>query len=184
MRTAKNLFISAFTLLLFSCNEDQKQSQEVQIESDLKSLDHSEFYIEHPSTWTSDQSGKMGSTLVVLAPLDHAEDDFRENVNLMIQNLEGTNMDMAKFIEVSEDQINSQAMPNSKLISSDRISASDGEFHKMIYTADQSIYHLQFEAYCWIKNEKAYVLTFSAEQAEFKDYQPTAEKILNSFKLK
>jgi serine/threonine-protein kinase len=184
MHTFKHLLISALMLLLVSCDEVQDRSQDIADEKDSLSIDNSEFYIRYPSTWTLDRSGEMGSNFILFASPDNDTDDFRENINLMIQNLAGANVDMDKFVEVSENQIKSKAMPNSQLITSERKSLADGEYHKLIYTGDQGIHHLQFEAYCWIKNEKAYVLTFTAEQVEFKNYQSIAESILDSFKLK
>ena len=182
MHAIKYFFLSALTLLLFSCSGDSPQRDEKQKGS--TAIDNSDFYIAHPADWVEDQSGKLGTSFFLFAPADNDTDPFRENVNLLIQDLKGKNMDLDQFVTLSEDQISTHGMPNSELISSERISSSNDEYHKMIYTGDQSGEHLQFEAYCWVRNEKAYVLTFSAEQTTFKKYQSTAENILNSFKLK
>ena len=58
------------------------------------------------------------------------------------------------------------------------------EYHKIIYGMSQGIFKLWMEQYYFIKNEKAYVLTFTAEADKFNDYKITGEKILNSFLLK
>jgi len=73
---------------------------------------------------------------------------------------------------------------NSNLIESKRIKTDSDEFQKIIYTGDQGIFHLKYEQYYWVINDKAYVLTFTSEQDKFSDFKERGEKILNSFKLK
>ena len=73
---------------------------------------------------------------------------------------------------------------NSALIESKRIKNGNDEYHKIIYSGDQGIFHLQFEQYYWVINEKAFVLTFTSEKAKFADYKTIGEEILNSFILK
>jgi hypothetical protein len=40
---------------------------------------------------------------------------------------------------------------------------------------------LKFEQYYWVINEKAFVLTLTCEEDQFKNYKEVGEKILNSF---
>jgi hypothetical protein len=75
-------------------------------------------------------------------------------------------------------------LTNSDLIESKRIKKSNAEFHKLIYTGDQGVFHLKFEQYYWVIDSKAYVLTFTSEEEKFATYSETGEKILNSFSIK
>ena len=72
---------------------------------------------------------------------------------------------------------------NSSLISSERIKTTKKEYHKLLYTGDQGVLHLKFEQYYWLIDDKAYVLTFTTEQAKYIDFVMVGEKILNSFKI-
>ena len=100
----------------------------------------------------------------------------------MIQDLKGQNINLDKFVQISEGQIRTM-LTNGKLIESSRINENNSEFHKFIYTADQGIYKLKIEQYFWVKNEKAYILTLSTETDQFEKYKKTGEQILNSFRF-
>jgi hypothetical protein len=44
----------------------------------------------------------MATSLVLLAPLESAQDKFKENVNLIIQDLCGYTIDLASYAAISE----------------------------------------------------------------------------------
>lgn len=141
------------------------------------------FDIKYPTNWEVNESGLMGASLILFAPLEGKEDQFRENVNIMKQDLSALNMDLDQFTKLSEEQINTLAT-NSKILESKRIKEEDHEFHKLVYTADQGVFNLTFEQYFLIVEKEAYILTFTTEQSTFKEYQPIGEEILNSFTLR
>jgi hypothetical protein len=151
-----------------------------QTNSDWKTLDQSNYTIQYPSTWELNQSGQMGTSFVLFSPLESDKDKFKENVNLLIQDLTGQNIDLDKYTEISEGQIKTM-ITNSALMESKRIKNGKDEYHKIIYSGDQGIFHLQFEQYYWVINDKAFVLTFTSEKDKFADFREIGEKILNSF---
>ena len=110
-------------------------------------------------------------------------DPFRENVNLLIQNLAGYNVTLDQFVDVTKEQIKTM-ITNSNLVESKRHSENGKTFHKIIYTGDQGVMKFKFQQYYWIQNEKAYILTFTCEAGQFDVYRETGEKIMNSFRLK
>ncbi len=170
-----------FTALLFILYTTGSYSQ--QPNSDWKILDGSFFSIKYPADWELDQSGQFGSTFFIFSPVESAQDQFKENINFMKQDLTGYNLDMDKYVEITEEQLKT-LITNGAMIESKRIKTESSEYHQIIYTGDQEIYHLKFVAYMWLQNEKAYVLTFTAEQTTFEKYKETGEAILNSFILK
>jgi hypothetical protein len=151
--------------------------------SEWKTLVQSNFSIEYPSTWELNKGGQMGTCFILFSPLDSEKDTFKENVNLMVQDLGKENIGLNRYTEISEGQIKT-LLTNSDLIESKRIKKSNAEFHKLIYTGDQGVFHLKFEQYYWVIDAKAYVLTFTSEEEKFATYSETGEKILNSFSIK
>jgi hypothetical protein len=154
-----------------------------QINSDWKALERSNYSIQYPSTWELNQSGQMGTSFILFSLLESEQDKFRENVNLLIQDLTGKDIDLNKYAEISEDQIKTM-VTNSTLIESKRVKRGTEEYHKIIYTGDQGVFHLQYEQYYFVIEDKAYILTFTTEKSKFEDFKETGEKILASFKLK
>lgn len=153
------------------------------IKTSWKLLDEKNFSLRYPPEWELNQSGMMGTTFILFSPLRSDKDQFKENVNLLIQDLSGHKIDLNQYVAISEDQVKTM-ISRSTLIESKRMKNGTEEYHRMIFTGDQGMYHLKFEQHYWIKDENAFVLTLTCEQANFDDYKMVGEAILNSFTLK
>jgi len=151
--------------------------------TEWKSLVDEKFEIQYPSDWVVDQSGQMGISFLLFSPLSDESDNFKENVNLLIQDLAGYDLTLDGFVDLSENQIKTLAT-DGEIILSDRIKDDKVEHHKIIYTGKQGIYELKFEQYYWVIEDKAYVLTLTCENNQFDNYQKIGEEILNSFEIK
>jgi serine/threonine-protein kinase len=151
--------------------------------NDWKTFDQAAYTIQYPSTWELNQSEQMGTSFILFSPLESEKDQFKENVNLLIQDLAGYHVDLNEYTEITEGQIKTM-VTNAILSESVRVKNDKGEYHKLIYSGDQGIFHLTYEQYYWVMNDKAFILTFTCEQNKFVQMADTGEKILNSFKLK
>lgn len=178
-----NIISSILLLSIVTCGQTTISQELNQTIIDWKTLDQSNYSIQYPSNWELNQSGQMNTSFVLFSPLESDNDKFKENVNLLIQDLTGYNIDLNKYTEISEGQIKTM-VTNSSLIESKRIKNGKDEFHKIIYSGDQGIFHLQFEQYYWVVNDKAFILTFTSEKDKFENFKEIGEKILNSFKQK
>lgn len=105
---------------------------------------------------------------------------FRDNLNFIIQDLKGQNIDLNKFAEISVEQIK-QFITNSKILQSE---TSAGPKHKIVYSGSQGQLNLKWQQYYWVKNEKAYILTFTADQLSFDKQMAEVNSIMDSFKIK
>ena len=147
-----------------------------------ESLTESNYSIRYPAGWTLDQSQQMGTRFIVLGPLASPEDQFRENVNLIIQDLSAYDLDLDQYVTLSEEQIET-TITNASIQVSERMKRDGSAFQRMIYTGQQGIFDLKFEQYYWVEDDKAYVLTFTAEADQFDALQPIGEEILDSFRI-
>ena len=171
----KHLFTSLFLLLsLTMFGQDQSASE-------WKTLKDAAYQIQYPANWHLDQSAST-QTSFVLFGRELAEGKFRENVNLIIQDISGYNLDLAGFAKISEDQINS-AVANGKVLESKQVTVNGITHHLILYQGDFNQYKLRWKQYYWIEQNKAYVLTFTATQETFEEFLPTADRILNSFSI-
>lgn len=151
-------------------------------QTNWKTVNDNNFTIEYPDNWELNKSGQMGTKFILFSKLSNSSDKFRENVNLIIQDLTGSNIQLDKYVEISENQIKT-LVTNGKIIESKRISDKRYEYHKMIYTGKQGVFDLKFIQYYWVLNNKAFVLTFTAEIDEFDDYVQVANGIMDTFKI-
>jgi hypothetical protein len=182
MKQTKLLGLFFSLLCVHSCGQNLAKNDQIKTQIDWKVLIENGYSIQYPNDWNLDKSGQMGMSFIILSQLSSPEDQFRENVNLLIQNLTGMNLDLDKFTAISEDQIK-RMVTNGKLIESSRQNSNGVNFQKVLYSGDQGIYRLQIQQYYWIKNDKAYVLSLTCEIDQFSKYIVDGERILNSFKF-
>lgn len=147
------------------------------------SLNDKDYSIQYLEKWKLNKSGQMGTSFILFSQLTSDNDQFKENVNLIIQDLSEHNIDLNKYVEISEGQIK-KMITDGNIISSNRIKKNETEFHKVIYTGKQGVFDLKFEQYYWVQNGKAYVLTLTCEVNEFNDFKDIGERMLDSFKIK
>ncbi len=138
------------------------------------------YSIDYPKSWTVDQSGKLGTVIIFSSRLDSQTDDFAENVNLIVQDVSELDLTLNKFVEITMKQIQTM-LPNGAIVSNERVRGKRPEFQRMIFTSTLENRKLKFEQYTWVRDKKAYVLTFSSEESQYDKHRKTAQKILNSF---
>lgn len=138
--------------------------------------------IKYPASWKNDTSGFMGSTCFVYAPADDSADKFRENINIVIQELKGMNIDLEQYKEISEKQI-STYFPNSTLDESIIKEDGNSKWYSIRYSFDKEGIQVHISSICFIKNEKAYLATFAIEEKNLEKYKKTRETCLASFSL-
>jgi len=154
-------------------------------QGNLDTWDHlkkEKFQIKYPPSWEINEAGMMGTSLILLSPISNAEDTFRENVNLIVQDLSAYPLTLVEYTELSISQIKTM-IQNGALISSNRIEGRMNQFQKVMYTGKQGLFDLKFLQYYFIHEQSAYVLTFTAEIDKFDKYETIGAQILDSFKF-
>jgi hypothetical protein len=141
------------------------------------------YKLQYPKSWSLDSSRALGSDLFVFSPLEDETDKFRENVNVMIQNLKGQNIDLEKYKEITEKQIANLATDGEIIESSIKKSAT-GDFFRITYVMTQGKFRIKITSICILREGQAYLVTFSSELAKYDSYKETSENILSSFSLK
>jgi len=141
-----------------------------------------DYYIKYPEKWTVVEND-MGAAFFLIAPKSNENDSFNENVNLIIQDLTGTQIDLDGYVQLSENQIKS-TIKEGTIIRSERLKSGSWEIQKIVYTGEINGFKLKLIQQCWVRNSKAYVLTFTAEQTAFEQYKLYGQQILNSFRFK
>ncbi|MBK8442240.1 MAG: hypothetical protein IPL35_01995 [Sphingobacteriales bacterium] len=175
----------ALTISTIACGQTKIPPSENQSEkaTDWFSIMENKYAIKYPSNWEVNKSGQMGTSFILFSPLSNESDKFKENVNLLIQDLTGYDLNLDQYVEISEGQIKTM-LTEGQIISSERKKKDKQEYQKVIYTGKQGIYDLKFEQYYWVIDNQAFVLTLTGEKEEFDKYQDIGEKILNSFEIK
>ncbi len=154
-----------------------------QTNPDWKTLDQPTYSLQYPFDWQLDQSGQMETELLLLSPKSNATDDFQENINLVSQSIAEYGLDLDGYVQHCFGQLR-QLLTNFQVISMDKLKSGTDVYYKLVYRADQGAFHLQLEQHYFVKNNQAYVLTFTCETEALEGFKAVSEKILTSFALK
>jgi hypothetical protein len=173
----KQLFTLTFILSTICCFSQSDISKQ------LTSFAKENYKIQYPSDWSIDTLKKMGADIFIFSPKENENDKFRENVNLFVQDLTGLNIDLDKYAKTTEGQIKEMVTEGIIYESKKVTQTGRPEYYKMVYGMTQGIFKLKIEQYYFIKEDIAYVITFTAELNKFESYQNVGEQILNSFIL-
>ncbi|MEZ4920440.1 MAG: hypothetical protein R2792_15160 [Saprospiraceae bacterium] len=158
-------------------------AQKTTANSDWQVISSDAYSIQCPPDWNVDRSGQMGTELLLTSTALDSQDVFTENVNLLVQDLNGYEMTLKEFVELSESQVLA-ILKDPKILFSEEQKDGPEPYHKIIYTGNFGALDLHFEQYYWVQETKAYVLTFTCAADQAEAHQELGEKILDSFELK
>ncbi|HJS53947.1 MAG TPA: hypothetical protein VJ765_05365 [Chitinophagaceae bacterium] len=148
--------------------------------SQMISISRNNYKLQYPGAWSIDTSKKMGADLFVSSPSEDETDKFSENVNVLIQDLQGLNIDLEKYKQITEKQITELAT-DGEIIQSSIMKNATGEYFKIIYTMSQGKFKIKIVSVCVMEGDKAYLATFSSELDKYEKFRKIGEQILNSF---
>ena len=151
---------------------------------DWATIADQDFTLRYPADWTLDQSGLFGSNFFLYAPMDKGKDTFRENFNLMINDLsEFPGMTLAEMADGARQQVVSM-IDSVKILEFKEMEDGFDKYYWMEFSGKQNKFNLHWRQYYWLAHNHFYVLTFTAEEQQYARYLPIAEQVLGSFYLK
>ena len=154
----------------------------IDAQSEKKIFENDIFSIQYPTNWNIEDTAGTQAIFVAKAPLTSDSDIFAENVNIITQNLKGMGITLDQYVEFNEGQLGS--IPNSKMFSSTRETRDGRQYHTLVFRGTMSGLDLKVIQVYAIKNEIAYVVTFTTVENEFDRLKKIGAEILKTFKLK
>ena len=139
------------------------------------------FSIRYPPSWGK-VTNKDGASVIFISPKQSALDTFRENVNVVVQNLASNPMSLQKYTDTAIFQVKVVFKSGIVEVESKSIYLDGKPGYKFAYLVkgdrDIKIMHV------WtIDHSRAYQVTFTALASEFDQYQDTFEKMIKSFHI-
>ncbi len=168
-----------FLLLVFIGHKAVAQSPSSE---EFKKYTGDGFELMYPQSWELNTSKQYGAAVILFAPVEGSSDKFRENVNVLIQDLTGQQIDLAKYKAITDQQF-SNLGPAIEVAESVVVNSTKGHVYRAKYKLKQGDFLMQLMAECYIKDEKAYLITFTAEVSQFEKYAEYCKKILDSFRV-
>lgn len=167
--------LSIFTFIMMSCS--------VAINW-LTYIDNEKKYrISYPDTWEKKLDNGMA---IFLSKKESKEDLFRENVNVMVQDLSAQPMTLEQYTNLTKEQIIKGA-GSSAIQTVKDITLADQKAKEMIFIIPKnplgSQIDLKIRQVWLIKNNKAFLITFTAEKNKYEKYLLEVTQTINTFKL-
>jgi len=137
--------------------------------------------IKYPKDWTM-QEGFMGTVVVFLSPKADASDVFQENLNVGVEDLSGVSITLDEYTELTIDQMG-QFITDFTVIESGKTTLAGNPAYKIVYTGSQAQYSIKWMQIWAIKDDKAYLITYTAETDSFSDFLEIVEAMISSFEF-
>ena len=174
-----SIYLLSLLFLLANCGSEDKPA-----DKSVKFITYNsaEYSLSFPSDWVDATGQNKEVNFVVLPPPDASNDVFADNVNVIIRPI-GDTIDLKGFLKLTEDQLKIY-FPDYVMAEKTITKKNGMDCLVLEYQATQNNLNLRYLQHAYIYNGKAYIVTFTAEQVIFKTYNETANKILNSFRIK
>jgi len=133
------------------------------------------FSLEYPSGW---ELKDVGTGIAFISPKENTHDNFQESVNVIIQEIGNATLD--QYTKNTQKQVTTTfgAKATESLTSITFLNQPAKEY---IYHAEFSGLKYKLRQVWFIKSQKAYLFTYTAEEKEYLNYEQIAKKIFESF---
>jgi serine/threonine-protein kinase len=139
------------------------------------------YKTEYPQSWTLSDAKSTGSAFVMLSPIEKNE-TFRENINLNVSFLQGKNVTLEAYREVSVKKIKGR-LPNVTILENKIVNKDSNTYLVVVWTGEVGGMSLKIKQHLYVKDNKAYVLSYSATKESYNRFIKTANRILEGFKI-
>lgn len=140
--------------------------------------------IQTPKGWTLKENPQPGTQASFLSSKEGEGDKFIENVGLNVSDLSAKpNVTLDEIVKAWTDQSQSEFPDSFKVVSEEKTTLGGVEAVKITYRAKDEVSALKGMAIFALKDNKAYILSYSAEEKSFDKFLDGVNQIINSFKF-
>lgn len=139
------------------------------------------FKINYPEMWLPRNRDDFFATGVIfVSPLENDTDNFKEKVSVLVENL-SSEISLAQYTDESIAEIKKLSDPSV----GDALESTlgDNEARQVIYRGEENGKSVQRMQTWSVKDNQAYVITYTAQPDNYDNYLPTVEKMLTSFEI-
>ena len=159
------------------------QQQDPEPEIALSSYENADygFEVEYPEVWSRQNRDDFFATGVTfLSPLEDDSDEFKEQVSILVEDLP-SDVSLEQYTEESIAEIKKLSDPN--VGDAQTVDLGENEGRQIIYIGEVNNNTVQRMQTWSIKDNRAYILTYTARPNSYNTYLPTVEKMIESFNI-
>ena len=171
----KTILIMSSLLLMASC--DKASDKKTMSGEPFKGTNYS---IKFPSNWER-KDGFMGCDLMALSPAEGANDNFRENANITLENLP-SRISLEKYAELSRENMK-KLLSDFEIIEETEANLNGHTFKRFVSTYRMGEIDIKAVLYLTTKDKAGYNITFSASPETYDSYIDEFESIAKTFRF-
>lgn len=137
------------------------------------------FKIAYPDDWITKNNH---NSIVFISPKENDNDSFQENVNIILQDLSNNRMTLDQYTSLTEKQVQEHLGSSAIKSIMDRTLAGV-RAKELIFDMNYKGANLKVRQDWFIKNNIAYLFTYTAETSQYDGYSKMANQIVASFKF-
>jgi len=181
----KGLLFFSCMLILSNCASASAGglSDSISLKANWKNIKKKGYSLSYPSNWVMSEGSADGIAFTLQAPGPKSFGGYEENINLMIHDVSGKNMDLDSYSRLCERQIHTM-VNNSKMILSERSKDEGAPYHLIMYTGEYDEQLLKWKMRFWIAKGKVYTLTYTSTKETFGMHLKVADEIMDTFNLR
>jgi hypothetical protein len=141
-------------------------------------LNRFDYTLPLPAGWTV-KEGCSETDCSILAPQDHKQDTFLENINITIAAAPSKNYPVGKYTDFSVNYLPS-VIQDFKILERTKLK---GNAEYLVYQGTKSNFAQTWKQYYFIREEKLYILTLTAEQTQYASYLERIGPLLDAFSV-
>ncbi|MCC5631378.1 protein kinase [Nostoc sphaeroides CHAB 2801] len=140
--------------------------------------------IKYPPSWekTVAPDRITGNLVKFISPKEGNADNYLENLNLIVQDFPEAQKELEEFTKSYLDEIK-QSYPNIKISEEGKSQLSNRPAYQVVYSFEEDGINIKRLQVWMVKNNKVYIITYTADVAKYSEYFPTAQTMINSFEI-
>ena len=140
------------------------------------------FSISYPATWAFEEN-KGGAAVIFFSPKENELDFFKENVNVVVQDISGKPMELIAYTNLAIKQMQMVFEDNFVIIESGPAFVAGQGAHKLIFIGKGPDTELKYMSVWLIKDLSAYQITYTALSSQYDRYIGKMKKMVRSFRI-
>ncbi len=142
------------------------------------------FKIDFPESWTTSRN-VLGAVLMIMSPEENDEDDFQENISVVVENVPSLYANETAKTYTKQALVKlKENLKNFKLQYNESIKLHGEPAQALNYTLEKDSGEvLEISQVITIYDKRAYAITYTAKNNDFKKLLPIFKKSLKSFKF-
>jgi serine/threonine protein kinase len=142
------------------------------------------FKIKYPDKWEKQelQNPVINDVVVFIAPKKSSADSYQEQITISIEDLQHKPMSLDQYNKFSLDQIKTN-FTDVKILEEKSKTVANNRGYTVVFDDKDGQTNTKKMQTWTLMNNKAYVITYTAEKSEYTEYLKTAEAMMNSLEI-